>query len=124
MALDRQGFSPKQGVAAKPVTIASIRAHGVRRLLVYCDGNRAGDWPCHHSGTLPIDQFEADEMLKILSGAADATGLQRAALSKAKRQIHYAAHVVSLGARDRISPCVFCGEYGCRDSRVRKSALI
>jgi hypothetical protein len=45
-------------------------------------------------------------------------------LSKAKRRIHYAAHVVSLGAWDRISPCVFCGEYGCRDSRVRKSALI
>jgi len=26
------------------VTIASVRAHGVRRLLVYCRGKREGDW--------------------------------------------------------------------------------
>ena len=29
----------------KPVTIASVRAHGVRQVLVYCNGNREGDWP-------------------------------------------------------------------------------
>ena len=29
----------------KPVTIASVRAHGVRQLLVYCNGKREGDWP-------------------------------------------------------------------------------
>ena len=36
-----------------PVTIASVRAHGVRQLLVYCNGKREGDWPCHHHGELP-----------------------------------------------------------------------
>ena len=30
----------------KPVTIASVRAHGVRQLLVYCNGQRERDWPC------------------------------------------------------------------------------
>jgi len=34
-----------------PVTIVSVRAHGVRQLLVYCLGKREGDWPCHHSGS-------------------------------------------------------------------------
>jgi len=47
----------------QPVTIASIRAHGVRQLLIYCHGKREGDWPCHHSGTLPINHFRADEVL-------------------------------------------------------------
>ena len=28
----------------KPVTIASVRAHGVRQLLVYRNGKREGDW--------------------------------------------------------------------------------
>jgi hypothetical protein len=37
----------------KPVTIASVRAHGVRQLLIYCNGKRDGDWPCHHYGELP-----------------------------------------------------------------------
>ena len=45
------------------VTIASLRTHGVRQLLVYCNGKREGDWPCHHQGTLPIEQFSADETL-------------------------------------------------------------
>jgi hypothetical protein len=48
---------------AGSVTIASVRAHGVRQLLVYCLGKREGDWPCHHHGTLPIDRFKADEVL-------------------------------------------------------------
>jgi hypothetical protein len=48
----------------KPVTIASVRAHGVRTLLVYCRGKQAGDWPCHHSATLSVDRFGADEPLK------------------------------------------------------------
>lgn len=46
-----------------PVTIASVRAHGVRTLLVYCNGRREGDWPCHHRGMLSVDSFEADEAL-------------------------------------------------------------
>jgi hypothetical protein len=48
---------------AGTVTIASVRAHGVRQLLVYCFGKREGDWPCHHSGKLPIDPFQAEEVL-------------------------------------------------------------
>ena len=47
----------------EPVTIASVRAHGVRLLLVYCNGKREGDWPCHHAGAVPIDRFRADETL-------------------------------------------------------------
>ena len=47
----------------KPVTIASVRAHGVRQLLVYCNGKREGDWPCQHHGELPIEQFSAEETL-------------------------------------------------------------
>jgi hypothetical protein len=50
-------------VMAGPVTIASVRAHGVRRFLVYCNGKREGHWLCHHSGILPIDLFQADEVL-------------------------------------------------------------
>ena len=46
------------------VTIASVRAHGVRQLPVYCLGKREGDWPCHHSGKLQIDRFQADEVLQ------------------------------------------------------------
>ena len=42
----------------------SARAHGVRQLLVYCSGKREGDWPCHHSGELPIEQFGAEETLR------------------------------------------------------------
>ena len=47
----------------KPVTIASVRTHGVRQLLVFCNGKREGDWPCHHHGELPIDRFSAEETL-------------------------------------------------------------
>jgi hypothetical protein len=45
------------------VTIALVRTHGVRQLLVYCLGKREGDWPCHHQGTLPVGRFRADEIL-------------------------------------------------------------
>ena len=48
---------------AGTVTIASVRVHGIRQLLVYCLGKREGDWPCHHSGKLPIDRFQAGEVL-------------------------------------------------------------
>jgi len=47
---------------AGTVTIASLHSHGVRQLPVYCLGKREGDWPCHHSGTLPIDRFQAEEV--------------------------------------------------------------
>ena len=56
----------------EPVTIASVRAHGVRQLLVYCNGKREGDWPCHHHGELPIEQFSAEETLQIYSAVAAA----------------------------------------------------
>jgi hypothetical protein len=46
-----------------PVTIASVRAHGVRQSPVYCLGKREGDWPCHHSGKLAIDRFQSEEVL-------------------------------------------------------------
>jgi len=46
-----------------PVTIASVRAHGVRQLLVFCRGKREGDWPCHNEGTLPVDRFADDDAL-------------------------------------------------------------
>jgi len=45
------------------VTIALVRTHGVRQLLVYCRGKREGDWPCHHEATLPIECFADDEAL-------------------------------------------------------------
>lgn len=48
----------------KLITIASVRAHGVRQLLVYCNGKRDGDWPCHHQGELPIEKFSAGETLR------------------------------------------------------------
>jgi hypothetical protein len=47
---------------AGTVTIASVRAHGVHQLLVYCLGKSEGDWPCHRSGKLPIDRFQAEEV--------------------------------------------------------------
>jgi hypothetical protein len=59
--------------AGAPVTIASVRAHGVGRLLVYCLGKREGDWPCHHWGELPVGRFRADEVLIVPS--ADGAGL-------------------------------------------------
>jgi hypothetical protein len=51
--------------------ITSVRAHGVRQLLVNCLGKREGDWPCHHSGTLPIDRFQSNEALSDIERAAD-----------------------------------------------------
>jgi hypothetical protein len=45
------------------VTIGAVRVHGVKTLLVYCHGKRDGDWPCHHSGELPIERFSAEETL-------------------------------------------------------------
>ena len=39
---------PHKASGPSPVTIASVRAHGVRQLLVNCNGEREGDWPCHH----------------------------------------------------------------------------
>jgi hypothetical protein len=49
------------------VTIASVRAHGVRQLLVYCLGKREGDWPCLHQGTLPVDRFQAEAVLSDIA---------------------------------------------------------
>ena len=46
------------------VTIASVRNHGVQKLLVYCLGKREGDWPCNHQSTLPVDRFQTTECLR------------------------------------------------------------
>jgi hypothetical protein len=32
-------------------------------LLIYYLSKREGDWPCHHQSTLPIDRFQAGEVL-------------------------------------------------------------
>jgi hypothetical protein len=66
------------------VTIASVRAHGVRQLLVYCLGKREGDWLCHRSGKLPIDRFQADEVLSAIERRCRCTvcGWRRADLRR------------------------------------------
>ena len=58
----------------------SVRAHGVRRLLVYCNGKREGDWPCHHQGALPIEQFKVNECLRDRERRCTACGWRRADL--------------------------------------------
>ena len=65
---------------AGAVTIASVRTHGVRQLLVYCLGKREGDWPCHHSGKLPIDRFQAEEVLSDIERRCTVCGWRRADL--------------------------------------------
>jgi len=55
------------------VTIASLQSHGVRRLLVYRLGKREGDWPCQHSGKLPIDRFQAEEVLSDIERRCQCT---------------------------------------------------
>jgi len=84
------------------VTIASVRAHGVSQLLVYCLGKRKGDWPCHHSGKLPIDRFQAEEVLQDIERRCRCTacgwsradlrpGLQQAAGATAECRLDDAA---------------------------------
>ena len=86
-----------------PVTIASVRAHGVRQLLVYCNGKREGDWPCHHHGELPIEQFSAEETLPEIQGRCRCTvcGWRRADLrpdySKQQTARVSAAYIVPPG---------------------------
>jgi hypothetical protein len=46
------------------VTIASVRARGVRTLLVYCNGKDAGDWPRHHQDKIAIDCIEGSVPLR------------------------------------------------------------
>ena len=40
------------------VTVASLRPHSVRQLLVYCRGKREGE------SELPIERFKAEEALR------------------------------------------------------------
>ena len=61
-----------------PVTIASLRPHGVRHLLVYCNGKRDGDWPCHHHSELPIERFKAEETLSEIQRRCRCTALRLA----------------------------------------------
>ena len=60
-----------------PLTIASLYPHGVRQLLVYCNGKREGDWPCHHQGTLAIERFSADECLSDIERRCRCTACVR-----------------------------------------------
>jgi hypothetical protein len=70
-------------IPSPPVTIANLRAHGVRQLLVYCRGKREGDWPCHHQNELAIDRFKAEEALRDIERRCRCTacGWRRADLS-------------------------------------------
>jgi hypothetical protein len=40
--------------------------------LLYWLGKHEGDWPCHHSGNLPIDRVQPMKFWPILKAAADA----------------------------------------------------
>jgi hypothetical protein len=46
-----------------PVTMAHIRGHGCRDLLVYCNSGR-----CHHSATLSGDRIHDDMPVRSLCG--------------------------------------------------------
>jgi len=50
-------------VNTKPVTIESVRSHGVTQLIVFCRCRREDNWPCHHEATLPIERFHAAETI-------------------------------------------------------------
>jgi hypothetical protein len=63
---------------AGALTIESVRAHGVRQLLVYCLGKRDGNWPCHHRATLPIDRFHAEEVLSDIERRCRCTVMRMA----------------------------------------------
>jgi hypothetical protein len=54
----------------KPVTVASVRTHGVHQRLVYCHGKREGDWPCNHSAKLPINRFGTMKRFRTFNAAA------------------------------------------------------
>jgi hypothetical protein len=40
---------------------------------MYCLGKRKGEWPCHHSGKLPIDRFQAEEVLSDIERSCRCT---------------------------------------------------
>jgi hypothetical protein len=84
------------------VTIGFLQTHGVRQLLVYCHGKREGDWPCHHQGTLSIEQFKADECLRDIERRCRCTacGWRRADL----RPNYSVKQIGSLGGGWMIPP--------------------
>ena len=47
----------------EPVTLAHIRAHGCRDLLIYCDSGR-----CHHSATMNADWLPDETPVRSLRG--------------------------------------------------------
>jgi hypothetical protein len=57
---------------ALPVTIASVRAHGVRQLLVYCLGKREGDWPAIIKARCLLIASRPKKFCKTSSAAAGA----------------------------------------------------
>ena len=57
-------LTPTNQTDMQSITIASIRAHGVRTLLVYCNGKRDDDWPYHHQGKLAVDCFNDEVELR------------------------------------------------------------
>jgi hypothetical protein len=52
-----------------PVTLGDIRAHGVRRLLIYCS---AGLY-CHHSATVDADRWPDETAVRDLCPKAVCT---------------------------------------------------
>jgi hypothetical protein len=52
-----------------PVTLGDIRAHGVRRLLIYCSRGLY----CHHSATVDADRWPDDTALGDLCPKAVCT---------------------------------------------------
>jgi hypothetical protein len=47
-----------------PVTMAHVRGHGCRDLLIYCDSGR-----CHHSASINADEFPDDMPVRSLCGS-------------------------------------------------------
>jgi hypothetical protein len=52
----------------RPVTLGHMRAHGVRRLLIYCSTGL-----CHHSATIEADRWPDDTAVRDLCRKAVCT---------------------------------------------------
>jgi hypothetical protein len=56
-------MSPRQRETFEPVTLAHIRRHGCRCLLIYCESV----W-CNHSATLNADRLPDETPVRALCG--------------------------------------------------------
>jgi hypothetical protein len=54
-----------------PVTMASLRPHGVRQLLVFCGGKREADWPVTIQASCRSSNSAQRKRCAILSAVAD-----------------------------------------------------